>query len=350
MRWCHRVVLISSVLLAASIQAVQGADLRRGFPTPAPSEVEGSPSTLTPLEWSQNKSSFSNGILWNINQEEDSASRVIPRDVHCKKEGLNPIPGSCQKFIYCKDLSGEGVEDWYILLFTCPEGQVFEDTSGKCKHLSSVKWSPECHADSKDHVSEKALIHNRLLDDEDLTKQNTLTTSNSSSEEKHPGTLKDSLKQNICDDDASVACGVPGKDELNKNGPVTSANVHQETELPSLDISRQNNGSVRDDTSDFSDQDDVQERKKRFANPLETNKNIVNIIAQEAEEICNDMKNIDEYVKYVRSRGPLQFTHKEDFLVDILNVYNQNLKSAQTNTKSWDQRRGILEAITEVFN
>lgn len=333
-------ILVASLLLAASIQAVQGLDLQRSFPSTAPSQVESSPNTLVPLEWSQEKSFFSSGILWNINQEtsdDSSSSSVIPRNVHCKKEGLNPVPGSCNKFIYCKDLSDEGIEDWYVLLFTCPEGQVFEEASSKCIDLSSVKWRPECHSDGGDHVSE----------------EDTLTTSDfdSTSEKKHPGTLKDSSKQDDknCDGGASVACGVPGKDELNKNGTEISANVHQEIGLLSLGISRQNNETLRDDTPDFSGQDDVQERKKRSANSLENKENIVNIIALKAVEVCNDMTNINKYVTYVRSRRPLKFTYKDDFLMDILNIYNQNLKSAQTNTKSWDQRKGILDAITEVF-
>ncbi|XP_066984874.1 putative leucine-rich repeat-containing protein DDB_G0290503 isoform X2 [Macrobrachium rosenbergii] len=261
------------------------------------------------------------------------------------------IQGSCNKFIYCKDLSDEGIEDWYVLLFTCPEGQVFEESSSKCIDLSSVKWRPECHSDGGDHVSEEDLIHNRFLDMEDLATEDTLTTYDSTSEKKHPGTLKDSSKQDDknCDGGASVACGVPGKDELNKNGTEISANVHQEIGLLSMGISRQNNESVRDDTSDFSGQDDVQERKKRSANSLENKANIVDNIALKAVKVCNDMKNINKYVAHVRSTKPLESTYKDDFLMDILNTYNQNLKSTKENTKFWDMKKGIIEAITEVF-
>ncbi|XP_066984876.1 uncharacterized protein MCAP_0864-like isoform X2 [Macrobrachium rosenbergii] len=261
------------------------------------------------------------------------------------------IQGSCSKFIYCKDLSDEGIEDWYVLLFTCPEGQVFEEASSKCIDLSTVKWRPECHSDGGDHVSEEDLIHNRFLDMEDLATEDTLTTSDSTSEKKHPGTLKDSSKQDDknCDGGASVACGVPGKDELNKNGTEISANVHQEIGLLSMGISRQNNESVRDDTSDFSGQYDVQERKKRSANSLENKANIVNNIALKAVKVCNDMKNINKYVALVRSTKPLESTYKDDFLMDILNTYNQNLKSTKENTKFWDMKKGIIEAITEVF-
>ncbi|XP_068244516.1 putative autophagy-related protein 11 [Palaemon carinicauda] len=338
----RQVILVFSFLLLASSQ---GLDLRHSLSSTTHVEAEVITNWQSPLEMNNGKAFFSNGIRWTILPEaslNSSSSEVIPEDAHCEKEGLNAVAGSCQTFVYCKDLSNEGLEDWYVLLFTCPEGHVFEESSGKCEHHSAV--------DEHDKCQPKTVPS--FLGVQDLTKQDIMPIFNFTGKEKYQLSVKSSVPNDKdSNDDAYVDSKVLGKRELTIKRREISENAHQKKKPLLPEISKGNNASGSDKTLDFLGKQYFQERKKRSVSSLQSMWSAADIIAENTKEACQNIKSINDYVNHIMKQGSFKSAYPtENFLMSIIEAYNQILKAAQMNTNPWKEEKGILKSVKEIFN